>query len=47
VIDRGEMASPDTTLPILAGGYDQTQVMVGVTRRFREEGRSSTLRIGY
>jgi hypothetical protein len=32
VIDRGEMADPATRLPILDGGFDQRQVIFGVTR---------------
>jgi hypothetical protein len=26
---------PDTTLPSLRGGFDQTSIIVGLTRRFR------------
>lgn len=48
VVDRGELAAPETTLPILAGGFDQTQLMVAVTRRFREDsGRRPMIQIGY
>ncbi|HSD89957.1 MAG TPA: hypothetical protein VLB44_20640 [Kofleriaceae bacterium] len=32
VIDRGELADPATRLPILDGGFDQRQVIFGVTR---------------
>jgi hypothetical protein len=32
VIDRGELADPTTRLPILDGGFDQRQVIFGVTR---------------
>lgn len=34
IIDRGDASKPETTLPILGGGFDQTQTTVGVTRRF-------------
>jgi hypothetical protein len=33
IIDRGDLANPATRLPILDGGFDQIQIMVGVTRR--------------
>jgi hypothetical protein len=32
VIDRGDMADPATRLPILDGGFDQTQIIFGITR---------------
>jgi hypothetical protein len=32
VIDRGDIANPATRLPILDGGFDQKQIMFGVTR---------------
>lgn len=32
VIDRGDLADPATRLPILDGGFDQTQIIFGVTR---------------
>ncbi|HEU0032686.1 MAG TPA: hypothetical protein VFQ53_18775 [Kofleriaceae bacterium] len=32
VIDRGDLADPTTRLPILDGGFDQRQIMLGVTR---------------
>ena len=35
VVDRGDMASPATTLPILQGGFDQKHIIVGITRRYR------------
>jgi hypothetical protein len=33
-VDRGEIAEPQTTLPILDGGFDQRQLMLGVSYRF-------------
>jgi hypothetical protein len=32
VIDRGELADSTTRLPILDGGFDQTQIIFGITR---------------
>lgn len=32
VIDRGDLANPQTRLPILDGGFDQTQILFGITR---------------
>lgn len=32
VIDRGDLANPATRLPILDGGFDQRQIIFGVTR---------------
>lgn len=37
VVDRGDAVAPATTLPILEGGFDQTHLIVGLTRRFRGE----------
>ncbi len=34
VVDRGELDRPETTLPILDGGFDQTQIILGVQHRF-------------
>jgi hypothetical protein len=34
VVDRGDMENPATRLPILDGGFDQKQVILGVTRHF-------------
>jgi hypothetical protein len=34
IIDRGDAAAPETTLPILSGGFDQNQTTIGITRRF-------------
>ena len=39
IIDRGDLANPATRLPILDGGFDQIQIMVGVSRRFKTEHR--------
>jgi hypothetical protein len=33
-VDRGESDKPETTLPILDGGFDQQQIAVGVVYRF-------------
>jgi len=33
VIDRGDLANPATRLPILDGGFDQKQIIFGVTRQ--------------
>jgi hypothetical protein len=32
VVDRGDLADPRTRLPILDGGFDQRQIIMGVTR---------------
>ncbi|HEY5927963.1 MAG TPA: hypothetical protein VIV11_40025, partial [Kofleriaceae bacterium] len=32
IVDRGDAASPATQLPILDGGFDQKQIIFGVTR---------------
>jgi hypothetical protein len=34
IVDRGELDKPETTLPILDGGFDQQQVVIGVEYRF-------------
>ena len=34
IVDRGELDRPETTLPILDGGFDQLQLAVGVEYRF-------------
>jgi hypothetical protein len=34
IIDRGELERPETTLPILDGGFDQQQLTIGVEYRF-------------
>jgi hypothetical protein len=33
-VDRGELGSPETMLPILDGGFDQRQLLLGVSYRF-------------
>jgi len=40
VVDRGDRTNPATQLPILDGGFDQKQVIFGVTRHI--EGRRRT-----
>lgn len=39
ILDRGDRANPATQLPILDGGFDQKQIVFGVTRHF--EGKRS------
>jgi hypothetical protein len=39
VVDRGDLSDAQTRLPIMNGGFDQIQVIFGVTRHF--EGRRS------
>jgi hypothetical protein len=34
ILDRGDAAAPATRLPLLAGGYDQTLVVLGLSYRF-------------
>lgn len=34
VVDRGDAEDPATTLPILDGGFDQSQIILGGARRF-------------
>lgn len=34
ILDRGDVDTPATTLPILGGGFDQTQIIFGVMKRF-------------
>jgi hypothetical protein len=34
VIDRGDIEDPETTLPVLDGGFDQSQLIFGAARRF-------------
>ncbi|HEU5061416.1 MAG TPA: hypothetical protein VFU21_33050 [Kofleriaceae bacterium] len=34
VIDRGDVEDPATTLPVLDGGFDQSQLILGGSRRF-------------
>jgi hypothetical protein len=52
VVDRGELSDPSTRLPILDGGFDQRQVIFGVTRHIEAKPRptyddgSDSIRIG-
>ncbi len=39
--DRGTTALPATTLPVVDGGFDQRQLVVGITRRFTARGQGS------
>jgi hypothetical protein len=39
VIDRGDQANPATTLPILDGGFDQRQFVVGLTKHWPKRSR--------
>lgn len=39
VVDRGELSDPSTRLPILDGGFDQRQVIFGVTRHIEGKPR--------
>lgn len=39
ILDRGDVADPATTLPILAGGFDQTRFLFGFNRRFGTRAR--------
>jgi len=32
IVDRGDIANPATRLPVLDGGFDQRQILLGVTR---------------
>jgi hypothetical protein len=41
VIDRGDRGQPATQLPILDGGFDQRQVIFGITRHVQLRGRRS------
>lgn len=36
ILDRGDLAAPETTLPVLDGGFDQSQIIFGVSRRFHD-----------
>ncbi len=37
VVDRGDRASPTTQLPILNGGFDQQQIIFGITRHIESK----------
>jgi hypothetical protein len=39
--DRGTTTLPATTLPIVDGGFDQRQLVVGITRRFTARGQGT------
>ncbi|MBT8493721.1 MAG: hypothetical protein KJO07_11730 [Deltaproteobacteria bacterium] len=39
IIDRGSLDDPATTIPVIDGGFDQTQIIVGVSRRFHDTDR--------
>jgi hypothetical protein len=39
IVDRGELDKPETTLPILDGGFDQQQIAIGVEYRFEPKRR--------
>lgn len=39
VVDRGDLAAPATRLPILDGGFDQRQILFGVTRHIASSKR--------
>ena len=45
-IDRGDVEDPATMLPILDGGFDQTQLVMGIIRRFRMP-ESSRVQMAY
>lgn len=40
-VDRGDAVDPRTTLPILAGGFDQQLIVIGVTHVFHPEDNAS------
>jgi hypothetical protein len=54
VIDRGDINNPATRLPILDGGFDQRQIIFGVTRHitashhqsYDDDGGDEPLRLG-
>jgi hypothetical protein len=39
VLDRGDVADPKTTLPILSGGFDQNRIVFGFNRRLGKRRR--------
>ncbi len=39
ILDRGDLEDPQTTLPILNGGFDQTRLVFGFNRRFGDRRR--------
>jgi hypothetical protein len=48
IVDRGDMEDPATRLPILEGGFDQQQVILGVTRHIeaKRPRRNDAMQIG-
>jgi hypothetical protein len=46
VVDRGNVEHPETTLPILNGGFDQRQWLLGVQHHFDLGDREAPLRLG-
>lgn len=45
IIDRGDLESSSTRLPMLDGGFDQRHVVLGVTRHFAGAGRPPPQRL--
>ncbi|CAN5532049.1 hypothetical protein BH11MYX1_BH11MYX1_13770 [soil metagenome] len=45
VIDRGDLTNPATRLPVLDGGFDQMQVMFGVTHHFHDQPKGQPLEV--
>ena len=41
IVDRGDMENPATRLPIMDGGFDQQQILLGVTRHFETRSRDN------
>lgn len=39
VVDRGDLSNPATRLPVLDGGFDQRQILFGVTRHLERKKR--------
>jgi hypothetical protein len=40
IVDRGDIANPATQLPILDGGFDQKQIVFGITRHIEHRRKS-------
>jgi hypothetical protein len=40
ILDRGDLTNPATRLPVLDGGFDQIQIMVGISRRIHGKSAS-------
>lgn len=47
VVDRGDIEDPATTLPVVDGGFDQTQLTLGVIRRFNLDERPNSTMLAY